>query len=97
MEEEEGETVEQVWKRRRLQLDAAEEEQRLRRDISHKHHRQSSNTIKVKRKQMKYHSNSMNRQIGRKELGGTGLAEKPGSMLQKSSTRATSVSSLPKI
>ena len=53
MEEEEGETVEQVWKRRRLQLDAAEEEQRLRRDISHKHHRQSSNTIKVKRKQMK--------------------------------------------
>ena len=53
MEEEEGETVEQVWKRRRLQLDAAEEEQRPRPDISHKRHKQPCNTIKVKRKQMK--------------------------------------------
>ena len=34
-------------------LDAAEEEQRPRPDISHKRHKQPCNTIKVKRKQMK--------------------------------------------
>ena len=36
----------------KARLDAAEEEQRPRRDISHKRHKQSSNTIKVKREQM---------------------------------------------